>query len=321
MTKPIVFMFSGQGSQYFQMGKELYEQRPRFKLWMDHCDEIVGDLLPESLVDIIYQADKQRTDPFDRVLYTNPAIICIEYSLAKVIMEMGINPDYLLGYSLGEFSASILSGAITLEDGIELVIEFARLLEDGLPVAGMLAVIDNIEITKQQPQLFVNTWVTGKNFAKNFVVSGLKQDLDELEQQLAERKILFQRLAVNHGFHTAIIDDIESEFKQRVNDAFPGDISIPAYSALTGTLVTEYDAQHLWQVVRQPVEFDKTILNIVEQRDYHFIDVGPAGSLATFVKYLLPKNSASEHHEVINQFGKNLQSLDKLKTALNKWIK
>jgi bacillaene synthase trans-acting acyltransferase len=308
-------MFSGQGSHYFQMGKVLYEQHPRFALWMDHCDDIAAEFLPLSLLDIIYQPDKLRTDPFDRALYTNPAILCIEYCLARVVMEMGIKPDYLLGYSLGEFSAAVVGGAIPLKDGIELVIEFARLLEDDMPHAGMLAVIDNIAVTRRHPQLLKDSWITGRNFDKNFVVSGLSGDLDKLERELAERNILFQRLAVNHGFHTALLDPIESQFKQLVSNAFIGELTIPTISALTGKVIVTVDEHHLWQVVRQPVAFDQTILNMLKQGDYRFIDIGPSGSLATFVKYILPKPTASEHHEVINPFGKNIQSLDKLKAS------
>jgi acyl transferase domain-containing protein len=273
--------------------------------------------LPVPLLEIIYQADKRPADPFDRVLYTNPAILCIEYSLARVVMEMGIEPDYLLGYSLGEFSAAVVGGAISLEDGIELVIEFARLLEDDMPHAGMLAVIDNIALTTEYPELFENCWVSGRNFDKNFVVSALVKDLDCLEMKLAQLGIAYQRLAVNHGFHTRLLDPIERQFKQLVSHIYINELTIPTISALTGKVIGELDEHHLWQVVRQPVAFDQTIDKLTGQGDYRFIDIGPSGSMATFVKYLLPKSSGCEHHEVINPFGKDILSLEKLKTAFD----
>ncbi|NQZ12186.1 MAG: acyltransferase domain-containing protein, partial [Algicola sp.] len=122
MKKPIVFMFSGQGAQYYHMGKELYECHPRFALWMDHCDEIVEPLIGTSLIDILYDESVTKGDPFDRVLYTNPALLCIQYSLSRVLMEMDIQPDYLLGYSLGEFTAAVVSGVMSLEEGLELLV-------------------------------------------------------------------------------------------------------------------------------------------------------------------------------------------------------
>ena len=101
MNKKSVFMFSGQGSQYYRMGKELYEHHKTFNYWMDACNEIVSPLIKTSLTDIIYDNDK-KGEAFDRLLYTNPALVSIQYSMFQVLKNIGIHPDYLLGYSLGE---------------------------------------------------------------------------------------------------------------------------------------------------------------------------------------------------------------------------
>ncbi|MFT4924763.1 MAG: bacillaene synthase trans-acting acyltransferase [Phenylobacterium sp.] len=318
MKKPIVFMFSGQGSQYYQMGKELYDNHPRFKMWMDYCDEMVEPLIDTSLIDIIYDQEVTKTDPFDRLLYSNPALLCIEYSLARVLMESGIQPDYVLGYSLGEFTASVISGAVSLEEAIELTVEFAKLLEKDMPAAGMLAVIDSTDIINQHAELFAKSWVTGSNFDRNFVVSGLSQDITELMAALKAKRILHQRLPVNYGFHTQIIDPVEAQFKQLVRNIYAGDIEVATISALTGGQIDEVNQDYFWNVVRQPVDFAKTITGVLQQQDCVFIDVGPSGTLATFVKYLMPEGSQSEHFEVMNQYGKNLRSLENLETALVK---
>src|SRR3954471_5340073 len=105
MKKQIIFMFSGQGSQYYQMGKELYEKNAQFKHWMDHCDEIVSPLIQTSLIEVLYRG-KGKSESFDNILYTNPALLCVEYSLFKVLNSMGVQPDFLLGYSLGEIIAA-----------------------------------------------------------------------------------------------------------------------------------------------------------------------------------------------------------------------
>ena len=137
MKKPTVFMFSGQGSQYYQMGKELYEKHPRFKLWMNHCDNIVSPLIETSLIEVLYEQHK-KSEPFDNIVYTNPALLSIEYSLAKILMESGIKPDFFLGYSLGELTAAILSQGISLEQGLQLSVSFAKLLERESPPAKCL---------------------------------------------------------------------------------------------------------------------------------------------------------------------------------------
>lgn len=309
-------MFSGQGSQYYHMGKELYENHARFRLWMDHCDDIAYSFLQASLIDHIYDKHVSKSDPFDRVLYTNPALLCIEYSLAQILMEMHLQPDYLLGYSLGEITAAVISGAVSLEDGIQLTVDYARLLERGTLPARMLAIIGSTDITTQFPGLFQKCWITGRNFQNNFVVSGLPKDIHDLQEALNQKNILTQKLPVNYGFHTELMDPIENEFKQLVRrvNAFP--IRIPTISALKTETVEEINADYFWKVTRHPVEFEKTICSMLQGDDYIFIDVGPSGTLATFIKYLLPSHSGSVHLEVINQFGKDINTIEKLKAKL-----
>jgi bacillaene synthase trans-acting acyltransferase len=315
MSKPIVFMFSGQGSQYYHMGKELYDNHPRFRLWMDHCDEIVYPLIETSLIDVLYrQGDKKEL--FDNILYTNPALLCIEYSLSRVLEESNIHPDYLLGYSLGEITTSVISGAMSLEDGLKLTVDFAKILINKSKKASMLAIIESESIMNRFPELFKNCWLTGRNFKNNFVITGLPEEIKKVQERLTQEEIISQKLAVNFGFHTELIDMLKAAFLQRVKEIEFSSIKIPTISALTTGIIEAVDAQYLWNVVREPVEFEKTIQSMLTKEDYTFIDVGPSGSLATFVKYLLPAHSNSVHKEVINQFGKDLVSVDKLKASL-----
>ena len=308
-------MFSGQGSQYYHMGKELYENHPRFKLWMDHCDEIVHPLIGASLMDVLYQEDN-KSKPFDRILYTNPALLCIEYSLAKVLMEMEIQPDYLLGYSLGEITASVISGAVSLNEGFQLTVAYAKLLEKKSPPAAMLAIIESIDIVAKFPEAFKNCWVTGRNFHKSFVVSGLVNDIKDLQVVLSKNEIISQKLPVNYGFHTELMDPLKQDVKEIFNRVQISPIRIPIISALTAGRIKEISDNCFWKVTRHPVNFEKTIRLMLQNEDYIFIDVGPSGTLSTFVKYLLPSDSQSSHFEVMNQFGKNIKSIERLSDAV-----
>ncbi len=307
----IVFMYSGQGSQYYQMGKELYENHPRFRLWMDHCNSIVEPMIGNSLIDVIYYSHSKDV-AFDTLRYSNPAIVSFEYSLSRVLMEQGIQPDYLLGYSLGEVVSAIVSGALSLEDGLQLTVDIAEIVERDSPPASMLAIIESKRLMEDEPDWFANCWLTGSNFNKNFVVSGLKNDIAKLQSHLGKKFILSQILPVNYGFHTPVIEPLEEQFRQiddRLN-VFP--VRIPVISSLKTEVIEEYHRDYFWQLVRQPVRFEETIEKITQQDDFLFIDLGPSGSLATFVKYILPQESASRHIECINQFGKDLQSMSKL---------
>ena len=305
-------MFSGQGSQYYQMGRELYENHEQFRYWMDYCDEIVSPLIQTSLIDIVYGTDG-KSKPFDRLLYSNPALLCIEYSLVSVLKGIGVQPDLLMGYSLGEVTASVVSGAIALEDGIQLVADLARLAEEKTQAAEMLAIMESKTIMTKFPDLFRHCWLTGTNFEGNFVVCGLPHTIQHLRLSLNKKNITSQILPVKYGFHTELIDPIEEEYKQlvrKINLSPPG---IPIVSSLKTEIVRELNEDYLWEVIRYPVNFHQTVNRLLEKGNYIFIDSGPSGTLATCVKYLLSSDSGSTSIQMINQFGRDLDAIEKLK--------
>jgi bacillaene synthase trans-acting acyltransferase len=312
MRLPVVFMFSGQSSQYHQMGRELYDRHPRFRMWMEYCDEIAAPLIGCSLCEVLYgEGDKSK--PFDRLLHTNPALISFEYSLARVLMEAGATPQYLLGYSLGELSAAIVGGALTIEQGIGLVVDYARLIEAESPLATMLAVIDVPDVEIRYAEPFAGCWVTARNFDRHIVVTGSVAAIQRLREALTRDGVLHQVLAVNYGFHTEMQQPLETGFMALARKLDFQPLRIPVVSCRDGAVYdsntdTEGWQQRLWATFRHPVAFDATVRALLGGGDFHFLDVGPSGTLATFIKYLLPSGSASLFNEVINPFGRDIQT-------------
>src|SRR6266404_8409287 len=119
MHKPTVFMFSGQGSHYFQMGRALYESNPVFAHWLDRMDKVVHDLTGRSVLTVLY-GERSKAEPFVDITATHPAIFMVEYALAQALMEKGVVPDYTLGTSLGSFAAASVSGCLSMEDALSL---------------------------------------------------------------------------------------------------------------------------------------------------------------------------------------------------------
>jgi bacillaene synthase trans-acting acyltransferase len=312
MGLPVVFMFSGQSSQYHQMGRELYDQHPRFRMWMDYCDEIAQPLIGASLCDVLYR-DGDKSRPFDRLLHTNPALIAFEYSLSRVLMEAGAEPAYLLGYSLGELAATIVGGALTLERGITFAIDYAKLIEAESPPATMLAVVDAPDLERRYADRLDDCWVTARNFDRHLVVTGPVASIQPLREALARDGVLHQVLAVNYGFHTPMQQPLESRVLEMARKLDFEPLRIPFVSSRDGA-VFDRDTdpavwpQHLWSTFRHPVAFDATVRGLLGRGDFHFLDVGPSGTLATFVKYLLPTGSASSFGDVINPFGRDSQT-------------
>lgn len=318
MTQRIVFLFSGQGSQYFQMGRQLYEAHNRFRLWMDLCDELAEPLLGVKLKDVIYGAD-QKDKAFDRLRYSNPALIAIEYALAKVLMESGCKPHALLGYSLGELTAAAISNVISLSDTIRLSIDYADIMEKASPRGSILAVLDTPLIIERHPDWFSGCYFAGSNFDNHFVVSGLAEDIQRLHLQLKTNDIVAQILPVNYAFHSPIMDELMHEFLAAMSSVHMREPKISLWSACTGSVVTKLDEMHFWRVVRDPIQFSAAVRQLSSTGDYVFIDVGPSGTLATFVKYLLPHPSGSIALETLNQYGRDLASLGKLTEKLESY--
>ena len=105
----IVFMFSGQGSQYYQMGRELFEGHSIFRDWMYDLDAIAYSAGRQSVLSHLYNETNKISDEFNQLLYSHPAIFMVEYALAQILLDRGIKPDYLLGTSIGEYASAALS--------------------------------------------------------------------------------------------------------------------------------------------------------------------------------------------------------------------
>lgn len=318
--KPVVWMFSGQGSQYYQMGRDLYEQDPVFRQSMEHCDRILASLIATSLCDIIYQPREDRFAPFDRTLYTHPAICCLQYSMAQTLLQQGFRPDYLLGYSVGEVAAHIIAGVFSLEDGLRLLVQQAVLLETHNPTGSMMAILATPETVESAPEIVQGTWIAARNFETHFVVAGSEETISLLHGllhgQLGAKQISSQRLPVRYAFHSPLMDPIKEAFTAYLDCMTFASPTIPIISATHGQRIQKTDSGFLWAVTRAPVEFKKTIDQLEAQNHYLYLDIGPSGTLSTFVKYNLCSTSASETLSTITPFGGTQKNIDKMRLLL-----
>lgn len=308
-TWKTVFMFSGQGSQYFQMGRELFEHNPVFRDWMLRLDGSAREQLGgRSVIEAIYSSGKKGS-PFDRTLLTHPAIFMVEYSLAQCLLQAGIVPHAVLGASLGSFAAAAVAGAIAVEDALAAVIQQATILEARCEPGGMLAALAHPALFEES-FLRAHSELAGVNFATHFVVSSLRPELDAIEAALRRRDIAFQRLPVSFAFHSRWVEPAKAPFESFMKTIGSTAGSVPMLcceraAAVQGPL----DGAYFWRVLRHPIRFRETIGRLQLEGPHRYVDVGPAGTLATFVKYGLPADSASTTHAVLTPFGQDQKNL------------
>jgi bacillaene synthase trans-acting acyltransferase len=295
---PVVWMFGGQGSQYYGMARDLYAAEPVFKAAIAACDDIAAPLIGASLVDLIYRDRPDRFAPFDRLLHSNPAICAAQYAVAEVLRARGGAPDYVLGYSLGTISAEIASGARALEDGLRIAIRLAELTEERIVSGGMLAVM-------AAPESFPGTFIAARNFPSHFVLAGETAPLAAAEAALSARKVAMQRLPVRYPFHCELLDPIQQDFVPFAESLPRRPSRVPVIAPLG-----------VWDAVRQPVDFAAAVAGVEARGAHRYVDIGPSGTLATFVKYNLRPGSASQIFSTVTPFDRAIQNISRLEAGV-----
>ncbi len=303
-----VFMFSGQGSQYFQMGKALYDSNKEFRDWMVRLDDVARGLVGGSVIATLYSSANAKGDRFDRTLLTHPAIFMVEYSLARTLMQAGVWPDMVLGASMGSFAAAAVAGLLEAEDALIAVIRQAMSLEERGEPGGMMAILTDPALFEEE-FLSEHSVLAAVNFDSHFIVSAKRTELAQIEATLKQRNIVHLRLPVSFPFHSRWIDQAKTTF-----DAFMHSIrfkqgQLPLICSERTSAVSDLPADYFWNVVRNPIRFREAAMRLDQERARRFIDVGPAGTLATFLKYSLPKTTGSTVRAILTPFGLDHKNL------------
>lgn len=319
MNKPIVFMFCGQGSQYYHMGRELFNKNPTFRNSMLEIDSMVFQYTGKSIVNEIYNPYKNINNKFDCVLYTHPAIFMLEYSLYQVLLEKEIVPDYLLGASLGEFTCTAVLGLMSLEDITECVVKQAMILEKYCSNGNMLAILNNPSLYYEAPQLFENSELTSVNYQSHFVISADDEKLSLITNFLIKKNIVYQILPISYGFHSSLIDPAEKVYKNFLKTKAYKRSAVSSFiSCLVGGEMTEIYSDFYWDVVRKPIQFQRAIQSLESKHECIYLDLGPSGTLANFAKQNLGGDSIHRCYSIISPFNQEINYLKKFESLFQK---
>ncbi|MGB8953937.1 MAG: acyltransferase domain-containing protein [Tumebacillaceae bacterium] len=316
MASSIIFMFSGQGSQYYQMGKMYFEEDPVFRHWMLKLDRNVQEMIGDSVIEQLYDPKKRTSPAFDRMLHTNPAIFMVEYALSQVLIENGIEPTGVVGASLGEFVALALAGVMTPEQVLEALVWQAQQFEALCEPSRMLTVLHDASLYEQEPELFADAELVGVNFDAHFVIAGPTERLNEIQQALKGSRIVCHMLPVRYAFHSALIDPVKPAFLEQMQSFSFAAPNLPFYSSLYGRRIDQFPQDYFWQVARQPIRFSEAILAAERDGGAVYLDCGPSETVANFTKHYLKPNGQSSVHPVMTRFYQNKNRIQELKALL-----
>jgi len=287
LSRSIAFMFSGQGSQYLNMGRELYQNELIFSKQIDTCSDILRPLLNLDLRNVLYPEKGKEEDAalqLQQTRITQPALFVIEYALASLWMRWGLHPDVMIGHSIGEYTAACLAGVFSLEAALLLVATRGRLMQ-GLPSGSMLSVpLSEKEII---PYINTNLSLAAVNAPNSCVVSGPTEEVEALEKRLQAEDLKFSRLRTSHAFHSAMMDPILEEFASEVRKISLSPPRIAFISNVTGSLITEEEATDpiYWvNHIRRTVRFFDGVVELKKEENRILLEVGPGNTLSTLAR-------------------------------------
>lgn len=299
------FVYSGQGSQYYGMGQELYESEPIFKQTIDEADQIVDFDLKELMFD--------ENEKLHQTEYTQPALLAMEVGLTRLLAAKGIKPDVAAGLSLGEYAALVASGALDFAETVRLVQKRGRFMTEAVPSGkGAMAAIMGLDrqsvitVCKQFEDQGVIV-PANYNMPGQIVIAGEKQVLDQAVDsfiQAGAKRVI--PLNVSGPFHSELLEPAAVNLAEELQHVSLSPMTIPVVTNLTGSVIdsSEEIVPTLIQQVKSPVYWEECIETMIQMGVDCFVEVGPGRTLCSFIKKI--------DRSVKTQNVENQQTLEKV---------
>ncbi len=281
----IAFLFTGQGSQYVGMGKQLYEHSPVFRAEIDRCAQILDTQLDKSLLSIL------DSSLIDQTAYTQPALFALEYALFQLWKSWGIAPSVVMGHSVGEYVAACVAGVFSLEDGLKLIAARGRLMQQ-LPQSGqMVAVMATLPEVTAAIKLYENeVTIAAINGPRSIVISGTTSAVTYVVADLEAQGVKTKTLQVSHAFHSPLMTPMLAEFEQVANQVTYSVPQVPIVSNLTGQLVKEEIAtpEYWCRHILSTVHFASSMETLAQHLTEVFVEIGPKPILLGMGRQCIP---------------------------------
>jgi amino acid adenylation domain-containing protein len=293
--KVIAFLLTGQGSQYVDMGRTLYETQPLFREVLEKCDEILAPLLGHSLLKLLYSPAANESSLLDQTAYTQPALFALEYALTELWKSWGIEPDVVMGHSVGEYVAACVAGVFSLEEGLKLIAERGRLVQALPPGGEMVAVmaseaqvVNAIRSVALSHQSKIS--IAAINGPENIVISGLQPAVRAVSAALEVQGVKTKYLKVSHAFHSPLMEPILDAFHTIARQVSFSTPRIKFISNVTGKLATEQVAapEYWCRHIREPVQFAAGMASLAQLGVNMFVEIGPKPALLGMGHQCLP---------------------------------
>lgn len=279
-----VFVFSGNGCQWWAMGRELLLHNVLFRSVVERCDRQLRPLTGWSLLERLLAAEDESF--MDLTSVAQPALFALQIALVALWKSYGIEPQAVLGHSIGEIAAAFAAGILSFEDAITLVFQRSRLQEQTAGLGRMLAV----DLSEQEALVIVAPYgdrvsLASLNAPGSVTLSGEVQALEEIAQALQKQEVFCRFLRLNYAFHHQAMDPLHAELLCSLRELRPQPGRIPCISTVTGAELAgpAWDAEYWWQNVRAPVQFAPAIQQLLADGYTTFLEIGPHPVLSGYI--------------------------------------
>ncbi len=291
--RKVAFVFSGQGPQWWAMGRELLQQEPVFRQTIEICDALLRQHVNWSLQEELLRSESESR--LDQTAIAQPAIFALQVALTALWASWGVNPDAVVGHSVGEIAAAHIAGVLTLEDAIRVVYQRALLMQEATGLGKMMS----IDLPKEDVERLIVPFgdqlsVAAINSPTSTVISGDIAAVDSVEKLMTEAEIFHRMLPVNYAFHSPQMTPYQHALAGKLKGLQPQRARKLLISTVTGTKSDghEYTADYWGRNIRQAVQFAPAILELIEQGYETFLEISPHPALGTVIEQCL---GAAEH--------------------------
>ncbi|WP_336319734.1 SDR family NAD(P)-dependent oxidoreductase [Streptomyces lavendofoliae] len=284
------FVFSGNGSQWAGMGADLLEREPVFAGAVQAVDAELRPALGWSVVEELAAGCPRLA----RTEVAQPLLFALQLGVVRLLAEHGVEPDAVVGHSVGEIAAAYVSGSLSLAQACQVVTVRSK-AQGATAGSGRMAAVglSREEAVKELATYHGRLEVAGVNTDGDVTVAGRPDAVAELGRQLEAREVFFRELDLDHAFHSSAMDGIRDEVTDALGSLRPGRHRIRLASTVTGGLLDgrRMGAAYWWRNVRMPVLFADAVRALADEGCARFVEIGPHAVLVTYLRRLVSEGT------------------------------
>lgn len=281
----ICFVYTGNGPQWWAMGRELYHSQPVFRTAIDRCASELALYTDWSLIEELSRGETDHR--MDETQIAQPANFAIQYALSELWSSWGIEPDACIGHSTGEVGSFWKAGVLSFAEAIRVVYERSRLQQQTTGKGTLVAVgLSRAEAESLAAEFEGRVSVAGVNAPTAITLAGDNEAITHIIERLGKEGVFCKQLRVNIPFHSPVMEEIRTEWQNSLSSLHSNEASLTLYATATGVRAKgpELDSHYWWLNVRNPVYFQDCFNLAVKDGCRIFLEIGPHPVLATSMR-------------------------------------